>query len=502
MHHHGGHRAGGSGAFPTDVEGLPEAVRTPIVEVADGDSYELRIAPVRKRIDGAELRLLAYNGSVPGPTFHVRQGSEITVHVTNDAELEQTVHWHGLRLENRFDGVPHETQQPIAAGGTFSYRLRFPDAGLFWYHPHVREDYGQELGLYANILVEPDDAAHWPPVNRELVVTLDDILLEDGRVAPFSRSGATHVAMGRFGNVILVNGGDGFELDVARGEVVRLYVTNTANARTFNVRLPGALMKLVGADNGRWEREELVDAVLVAPSERAIVDVLFETPGGVPFEHATPDRVYELGRVRIRDEAASPSYVDAFAALRVDPALRSERERLALELERPPDKTLALVGTMDHGGMGHAGHGGGHALEHAHAPDDGIEWEDTMPEMNVMSHGGNMAWKLIDRDTGAENAAIDWSFRVGERVKVRLVNEPASDHPMQHPFHVHGEAFLVLARDGVPEANLAWKDTVLVRAGETVDILLALTNPGLWMAHCHIAEHTETGMMFSFRVVP
>ncbi len=126
-----------------------------------------------------------------------------------------------------------------------------------------------------------------------------------------------------------------------------------------------------------------------------------------------------------------------------------------------------------------------------------------MPEINRASDTTNMFWKLIDRETGAENHAIRWKFTVGDRAKIRLVNEMDSDHPMHHPFHVHGAGrFLILSRDGEPEPNLAWKDTVLLRAGETVDILLHATNPGLWMAHCHIAEHTEAGMMFSFEVAP
>ena len=124
-----------------------------------------------------------------------------------------------------------------------------------------------------------------------------------------------------------------------------------------------------------------------------------------------------------------------------------------------------------------------------------------MPEINRASDTTNMFWKLIDRESGAENHRISWKFTQGDRVKIRLVNEMDSDHPMHHPFHVHGAGrFLVLSRDGEPESNLVWKDTVLLRAGETVDILLYVTNPGLWMAHCHIAEHTESGMMFSFEV--
>jgi FtsP/CotA-like multicopper oxidase with cupredoxin domain len=138
--------------------------------------------------------------------------------------------------------------------------------------------------------------------------------------------------------------------------------------------------------------------------------------------------------------------------------------------------------------------------EHAHQP-AGIEWEDDMVDVNRMTNPTNMRWKLIDRQTGAEGAAIDWRFRVGDQVKIRLVNEMDSDHPMHHPFHVHGAGrFLILSRDGVEEPNLVWKDTVLVATGQTVNILLDITHPGLWMAHCHIAEHHESGMMLSFRV--
>ena len=124
-----------------------------------------------------------------------------------------------------------------------------------------------------------------------------------------------------------------------------------------------------------------------------------------------------------------------------------------------------------------------------------------MVEVNRMTTTANMRWKLVDPETGAENAQIDWTFQVGDQVKLRLVNEMDSDHPMPHPFHVHGAGrFLILARDDVVEPNLVWKDTVLVHTGETVDILLDLTNPGRWMAHCHIAEHHESGMMLSFNV--
>ncbi len=524
--------------FPTEVAGLPEAREPEPVELSDGDRLALRIAPVAKRLGDATVRMLAYNGSIPGPTLKVAEGSEVIVDIENQGDVDATVHWHGLRLENRYDGT-HETQTPMAVGERFSARVTFPDPGAYWYHPHIREDYGQEMGLYGNVIVRPADPGYWPPAHREVPLTLDDILLEDSKVAPFRRAETTHVAMGRFGDVLLVNGETDLSLGAALGEVVRLYLTNTANTRVFKVALPGARMKLVGGDSGHVEREEFVDDVILAPSERVVIDVLFDRAGELVLEHRTPGRTYPLATVQVSERRAEPALDEQFAALRTNADMVAEREELAAYLEAEPDKTLAFIAEMDmrapegdgpvvytcpmHPEVvseqpGHcpecamkllpanvvaeAGGDHGHeAHEHSHATADGIEWEDDMVEVNRMTTPANMRWKLIDRDTGAENAEIDWRFRVGERIKIRLLNEMAGDHPMHHPFHVHGAGrFLVLSRDGAPERNLVWKDTVLVRTGETIDILLDVTNVGQWMAHCHIAEHHESGMMFTFEV--
>src|SRR5205823_9916299 len=293
----------------------------------------------------AELRMLAYNGSVPGPNLHVDQGSQITVQVTNDGDVEATVHWHGLRLENRYDGVPHETQAPIPIGGTFTYQLQFPDAGFYWYHPHIREDYGLEMGLYGTIVVEPADPEYWPPADRQLTLTLDDLLVEDGHIAPFRRSGPNYVAMGRFGNVLLINGETEFSGQAAVGEVVRLYLVNTANTRIFNFALRGARMKLVGGDSGRYERETFVDEVMLAPSERAVLDVMFDTPGEARLEHRTPDHIYDLGAFSVAGSATSGA-AGSFEALRVDPQLTAAHRSIDADIDRPPDKVLAFVASM------------------------------------------------------------------------------------------------------------------------------------------------------------
>jgi FtsP/CotA-like multicopper oxidase with cupredoxin domain len=260
----------------------------------------------------------------------------------------------------------------------------------------------------------------------------------------------------------------------------------------------------------------------------------------VRLEHRTPGHTYDLGAFTVSG-AAGGEAAGSFGELRTDPELTAVHQSIARDLDRPPDKVLAfyslmplLYGDGDTQASAYAcpmhpeitatepetcpkcgmklvpadaaGMTAGEppeSAEHSHDHDtgDGLEWEDLMPEINRASDSGNMIWQLIDRQTGAVNGDINWAFTVGDQVKIRLVNEMDADHPMHHPFHVHGAGrFLVLSRDGQPEANLAWKDTVLLRSGETVDILLDVSNPGRWMAHCHIAEHNQSGMMFSFTV--
>ena len=204
--------------------------------------------------------------------------------------------------------------------------MQFPDPGAYWYHPHIREDYAQDMGLYGNVLVVPADEEYWPPAHRELPVTLDDVLLEDGRLAPFGDE-TTHVAMGRFGNVLLVAGEPHLQLQAGHGEVIRFHLTNTANTRVFNVGVRGGRMKLVGGDSGRVEHEQFVESVVLAPSERVIVDVLFDTAGSAVLEHRTPQHTYTLATVEVSDEVAQPPLREAFETLRHNDEWNAERAR-------------------------------------------------------------------------------------------------------------------------------------------------------------------------------
>ena len=223
--------------------------------------------------------------------------------------------------------------------------MQFPDAGFYWYHPHIREDFGLEMGLYGTIIVEPTDASYWPAVDRQLTITLDDLLVEDGHIAAFDTAGPNFTAMGRFGNVMLINGEGSFAGEAVPGEVVRLYVVNTANTRIFNFALAGARSKLVGSDSGRYERETFVDEVLLAPSERAVVDVSFDAPGTVHLEHRTPDHTYDLGAFTVAGDRIAGA-VSSYEELRVDPELTAEHASIQHDLERSPDKVLAFFSRM------------------------------------------------------------------------------------------------------------------------------------------------------------
>jgi FtsP/CotA-like multicopper oxidase with cupredoxin domain len=135
---------------------------------------------------------------------------------------------------------------------------------------------------------------------------------------------------------------------------------------------------------------------------------------------------------------------------------------------------------------------------------EGIEWEDGMAAVNAASTAADITWFFRDERTGLRNDANDWTYAVGDVARIRIRNDGDGMHPMQHPFHLHGQRFLVLARDGLAtrDTELAWKDTTVIPAGQTVDILVPMTNPGHWMYHCHISEHLESGMLGTFSVVP
>jgi FtsP/CotA-like multicopper oxidase with cupredoxin domain len=488
-----------------DLKKLPTAKPSEITRLKSGDSLDLTAMIVSRTVKGKSFAMYGFNGQTPGPLIRVPRNATITVRFHNRIELPSSIHWHGVRLDNEFDGVPGLTQTAVPPGGDFVYRVHFPDAGIYWYHPHVREDIEQAMGLVGNLLVDAPEPDYYGPANREQTLILSDLLINADTLIPFGRDTPDFALMGRVGNVLLVNGEPSWSLDAKRGEVVRFYLTNASSSRTFNLSFGGARMKVVASDVSRFEREEWVTSVVLAPAERYVVDVRFEGGGTLPlvnsiqainhFAGEFEPVVDTLGTVRVSGAAAAPDYGAQFAVLRQNAAVSRDIDRYRSEFQREPDLKLSLtlatralpLATVQFMNVDTA----------YYAP---VEWVDGMPDMNWLSTGDQVRWILRDEATGKENMDIQWHAKQGSVVKLRIFNDPKSFHPMQHPIHLHGQRMLVVARDGVPTGNLVWKDTALVPVGSTVDLLIDASNPGSWMLHCHIAEHLGSGMMAVLRV--
>ena len=490
-----------------DVAHLPVARASELARLKDGDTLDLTATLVRRTIRGHTFTMYGFNGEIPGPLIDVPQNATITVRFHNSIDLPSSVHWHGVRLDNRDDGVPDVTQPAVAPGSSFVYQVHFPDAGIYWYHPHVREDIEQAMGLFGNVRVDSPERDYYSPVNLEQTLMLSDLLVHADTLIPFGKEDPDFALMGRLGNVLLVNGEPHYALSVHQGDVVRFFITNASSSRTWNLSFSGASMKVVASDVSRFEHEERVPSVILAPAERYVVEARFDKPGTYALVNAVQainhyrgefqPEVDTLGIVTVSSEPASPDYAAAFATLRHNAAVSRDIDRYRQYFDKPPDKRLTLTVKVS-------------ALPLAtvqfmtidtayYAP---VEWVDAMPDMNWLSSSKQVRWILRDDATGKENMGIDWHVPQGSVVKLRIFNDPKSFHPMQHPIHLHGQRMLVISRDGVPVRNLVWKDTALIPVGSTVDLLIDASNPGAWMLHCHIAEHLGSGMMTVLHVDP
>jgi suppressor of ftsI len=262
---------------------------------------------------------------------------------------------------------------------------------------------------------------------------------------------------------------------------------------------------VVASDLGRYEQESWVDHVTIAPAERYVVDVRFPTAGEVTLvnrvraiDHVMA-RFFEerhvLGVVHVTADAARPNHGASFERLRRNAAVAAEIDSYRQHFARPADHELVV--TLEAGDLPFPlrpllG------LESVYR--NPVEWSGTMPEMDWIVSGRQVRWVLRESRTRRENMDIAWKFRLGDVVKLRLVNDRTALHAMQHPIHIHGQRFLVLSVNGVRNEHLVWKDTVLLPTGFVAEVLLEISNPGKWMLHCHVAEHIESGMRMVFEV--
>ncbi len=233
----GGPTRAASGPVSLQPEGwdrdlkLPEATdRNPDPHIVEVD-IDARIAPVEVA-PGVRADAWTYNGGIPGPLIRAHVGDRLIVHFTNHLPQPTTIHWHGIRVPIEMDGVPDVSQPAVPTGGSFTYDFVVPDAGLFWYHPHVMSAAQVGFGLYVALLVE--DPAEQVGVADDTVIVLSDIgINEHGELDSPDSGGTTGMAFGREGGYVLVNGKVRPKLVMRSGAPQRWRIVNTAKSRFF-----------------------------------------------------------------------------------------------------------------------------------------------------------------------------------------------------------------------------------------------------------------------------
>jgi FtsP/CotA-like multicopper oxidase with cupredoxin domain len=430
---------------------LPEVWGVPVLEDQNPDENIVEVTLTASELEvplsaTETLTMLAYNGSVPGPLLQAKVGDEVIVHFENRIDEPTTIHWHGLRISEEMDGNPR-IQDPVKPGEDFTYRYVVEEAGSYWYHPHVNANTQVEMGMQGPMVVhDPED----PVFDLERYLVLDDILLENGQFPPFLD---THMEQmhGRLGNHLLVNGeGSAREVDVEQGTVERWRLVNTSNARTMSLGISGASFKIVGTDGGRLAQPYGTDRIQMAVGQRYDVEVTYDNAG----------------------TAELTSYVLAL-------------DELGEVVEEPIPLLRANVAASEQTPRGFEW------VPMDPAPERNIDAEASLTFDAVQGPDGSVQWTINGQSMPMEPL---YTFATNDTIHLRLVNDAGPEHP----FHLHGQFFRIID-DGRPETHQpGLKDTVLVPGQSVVEVIAYMDNPGHWMAHCHILEHAELGMMGEF----
>jgi FtsP/CotA-like multicopper oxidase with cupredoxin domain len=440
-------------ANPSEAEDLDPA--DDVVHVRLTASYFTHaLGPAQGFAEQRDVDGYAYNGLTPGPTIRARRGDTLVVEFENELMEDTTIHWHGLEVPYEMDGVTWQ-MEPVGRGESFTYRFPLLRAGTFWYHPHFDTESQVDLGLYGALVVEdPAD----PPAERELVLVLDawGEWVDDGdsgggghrAVAPDSGGGhgggGEHDGEG-LGTEWSVNGLLRPALSLGADERVRVRIVNASN--TGYAWLVGPGQRQIASDQGLLPALALVDELLLAPGDRAELEWL---PGrAAPTLHARP------------------------YSFRGGPSLGATLP--VVELRRAAGPALPGLPWPFPGGAVSADPGRTDVRWTFQGSDEGGGWAmngEQFPDVTIPE---------VAR--GAETV-----------VEVR--NLSASEHP----FHLHGSHFEVLSVDGVPPAVQTLEDTVNVPMYGVVRLRVVPGEAGDWMAHCHILDHADGGMMSVLRV--
>jgi len=403
----------------------------------------------------------AYQGTVPGPVVRARQGERLRIEVENRLPVDTTVHFHGIRLPNAMDGVPHLTQPPIARdGGRFVYEFDLPDAGTYWYHPHLGSPEQVGRGLYGALVIEEREP---PAVERDLAWVLSDWRLDrEARIVEDFGAFMDASHAGRIGNVVTVNGSIRESFGVRAGERIRLRLINASSARIYGLVFEGHEPWVIALDGHPVEPHK-VERVVLGPAMRA--DVVLDCVAEPGSRHRVIDDFYRRRSYRLLDLEYSSE--------------KPIREAFGPPPRLPPNPVSQpdLVRAERHRVVFGGGMMGAMPTQREHR---GLFW--TVNGRPVPEHDHRHAPLL--------------TLTRGKSYVLELVN----DTSWHHPIHLHGHVFRVLRRNGRALERAEWGDTVLIDPDSRAEIAFVADNPGDWMFHCHVLEHQASGMMAVLRV--
>ena len=433
----------------------------------DPDPHVLEIDLVASEVDleivkGKTTRVYAFNGSVPGPLLELTAGDRLIVHFENQLPEETTIHWHGIRLPNAMDGAPHHSQEPVKPGGKFDYDFIVPDAGFFWYHPHVSSSKQVGFGLYGPLLVRPADDSEANLPKDELVLVLSDMgIADDGKLVDPMSGGEVGSALGREGNVILANGKRLPSIRMRSGVTQRWRIVNAARSRYFKLEMETARFYRIGGDGGLLEHPVQGEDLVLAPGQRA--DVLLtpvDSGEGLDFLFWLPfDRGFGSADLRYPEEIMSMDFLDAPEPKLVPMRFPDvQRDVVPIDTTSATPVVMRLTQTKD-------------AEGHLEMGINDVPFDEAVP----------------------------FPAKIGETQVWDIQNTM----PWAHPFHLHGYFFQALDASGAPEDPLEWRDTLSIPVdGRRMIAVRFDDRPGHWMFHCHILDHADEGMMGMVHVQP
>lgn len=429
---------------------------------------------------GIQVNALSYDGTVPGKTIRVTQGDRVQIQLKNQMKEPVSIHWHGYPVPNSMDGVPNFTQDPVAPGKSFTYDFITTVPGTYFYHSHFDSANQVDRGLYGAFIVLPKQET--VKYDRDYVLILDEWMIKNHNsdkqmdhsnmqmdsnmkmdhsnmnMNPSNNMNAHHMNMDhdkmmkQMYNVYTVNGKTGSfikPLNVKKGERVRLRFIN-AGYQTHKVHLHNQEFQVIANDGNDIKHTPTINNQIIPIGASERYDISFvagEKSFAIDLHDGTSGAKNLLIPVQVEGSKES--------------SFKSDHSQLpSLDLanySKDFDKKL-----------------------------DGFQSSYTLHLNSKMVDGAQVY--TINGKTWPNTDPIP--VKTGEKVKVKLINEGKSDHPM----HLHGHTFQVLTKNGKPVSGIINKDTLVVKPGETYEIGFVANNPGFWMFHCHDLHHAAAGM--------